>query len=52
VNFTLFSSFLILIKATSVQRVYAIGKPPPDEVCFFRNLKNVVVFSTVGALHF
>ncbi|CDO73610.1 hypothetical protein BN946_scf185014.g80 [Trametes cinnabarina] len=26
-----------------VQRVWAIGEPPADKVCFFRGLKNVVV---------
>ena len=31
-----------------VQRVYAVGKPPDDMVCSFRNLKNVVVLPSVG----
>ncbi|KAI1796889.1 RdRP-domain-containing protein [Ganoderma leucocontextum] len=32
-----------------VQRVHAIGKPPEDNrLCFFRNLKNVVVMPSVG----
>ncbi|TBU35633.1 RdRP-domain-containing protein [Dichomitus squalens] len=31
-----------------VQRVYAVGKPPDDKVCFFRNLRNVVVLPSVG----
>ncbi|KZT06990.1 RdRP-domain-containing protein [Laetiporus sulphureus 93-53] len=31
-----------------VQRVTAIGEPPADKVCFFRNLKNVVVLPSVG----
>ncbi|KAM5531730.1 hypothetical protein V8D89_014579 [Ganoderma adspersum] len=31
-----------------VQRVYAVGKPPDDKVCSFRNLKNVVVLPSVG----
>ncbi|CCM00004.1 uncharacterized protein FIBRA_02029 [Fibroporia radiculosa] len=31
-----------------VQRVWAIGSPPPDKVCFFRNLKNVVVLPSAG----
>ncbi|OBZ65791.1 RNA-dependent RNA polymerase 1 [Grifola frondosa] len=31
-----------------VQRVFAIGKPPDDKVCFFRNLKNVVVLPSCG----
>ncbi|CAL1705570.1 unnamed protein product [Somion occarium] len=32
-----------------VQRVWAIGKPPAGQPCFFRNLKNVVVLPSVGA---
>lgn len=31
-----------------VQRVKAVGKPPDDKICFFRDLKNVVVFPAVG----
>ncbi|KAI0822735.1 RdRP-domain-containing protein [Trametes gibbosa] len=31
-----------------VQRVWAIGEPPADKVCFFRGLKNVVVLPSVG----
>ncbi|KAI9060668.1 RdRP-domain-containing protein [Trametes sanguinea] len=31
-----------------VQRVTAIGKPPDDKICFFRNLRNVVVLPSVG----
>ncbi|OBZ75664.1 RNA-dependent RNA polymerase 1 [Grifola frondosa] len=31
-----------------VQRVFAIGKPPDDKLCFFRNLKNVVVLPSSG----
>lgn len=31
-----------------VQRVYAIGKPPEDQLCLFAHLKNVVVFSATG----
>ncbi|KAI0718290.1 RdRP-domain-containing protein [Fomitopsis betulina] len=31
-----------------VQRVYAIGEPPDDKVCAFRNLKNLVVLPSVG----
>jgi RNA-dependent RNA polymerase len=34
---------------SSVQRVYAIGEPPKDQLCFFRDLKNVVVLPAVGA---
>jgi hypothetical protein len=33
----------------SVQRVHAIGEPPKDKPCFFRDLKNVVVLPAVGA---
>ncbi|OCB86696.1 hypothetical protein A7U60_g6154 [Sanghuangporus baumii] len=28
--------------------VYAIGKPPPDKICAFRNLVNVIVFPSKG----
>ncbi|KAL4244861.1 RNA-dependent RNA polymerase [Abortiporus biennis] len=31
-----------------VQRVWAIGKPPEDKLCLFRNLRNVVVLPSVG----
>ncbi|OSD06554.1 RdRP-domain-containing protein [Trametes coccinea BRFM310] len=31
-----------------VQRVKAVGKPPDDKICFFRNLRNVVVLPSVG----
>jgi RNA-dependent RNA polymerase len=31
-----------------VQRVYAVGKPPDDKMCFFRGLKNVVVLPSIG----
>ncbi|KAI0780590.1 RdRP-domain-containing protein [Trametes elegans] len=31
-----------------VQRARAIGEPPADKVCFFRDLKNVVVLPSVG----
>lgn len=31
-----------------VQRVYAVGKPPDDKICFFSNLKNVVVLPAIG----
>ena len=31
-----------------VQRVYAIGEPPPGKLCFFSHLRNVVVFPAVG----
>jgi hypothetical protein len=33
----------------TVQRVFAVGKPPEDKICFFRDLKNVVVLPAVGA---
>ncbi|OCH86893.1 RdRP-domain-containing protein [Obba rivulosa] len=32
-----------------VQQVTAIGKPPDDQLCFFRNLKNVVVLPSAGS---
>jgi hypothetical protein len=38
---------VILISLT-VQRVYAVGEPPEDKICFFRGLKNVVVLPAVG----
>ncbi|THH11989.1 hypothetical protein EW145_g298 [Phellinidium pouzarii] len=31
-----------------VQRVFAIGKPPADKICAFRDLVNVVVFPSRG----
>ncbi|KIM48826.1 hypothetical protein M413DRAFT_437999 [Hebeloma cylindrosporum] len=31
-----------------VQRVRAIGKPPDDKLCLFRNLVNVVVLPSIG----
>jgi len=31
-----------------VQRVYAVGKPPDDKICFFSKLKNVVVLPAIG----
>jgi RNA-dependent RNA polymerase len=41
---TLFGSYF-----STVQRVYAVGEPPKDKICFFRHLKNVVVLPAVGA---
>ena len=32
----------------AVQRVIAVGRPPDDKICFFRDLKNVVVLPAVG----
>ncbi|KAI0748499.1 RdRP-domain-containing protein [Daedaleopsis nitida] len=32
-----------------VQRVFAVGEPPADKVCFFRNLRNVVVLPSTGS---
>ncbi|KAF9246394.1 RNA dependent RNA polymerase-domain-containing protein [Melanogaster broomeanus] len=37
-----------VIHPGDVQRVYAIGKPPEDQVCLFAHMKNVVVFSSTG----
>ena len=34
---------------STVQCVEAIGEPPADKVCAFRDLKNVVVLPSVGA---
>ncbi|THH12039.1 hypothetical protein EW146_g7842 [Bondarzewia mesenterica] len=31
-----------------VRRVWAIGKPPERNICFFRNIRNVVVFPSTG----
>ncbi|KAI0782232.1 RdRP-domain-containing protein [Abortiporus biennis] len=31
-----------------VQRVWAIGKPPKNKLCLFRNIKNAVVLPSVG----
>jgi hypothetical protein len=39
---------VILISLT-VQRVFAVGEPPEGKLCFFRDLKNVVVLPAVGA---
>ena len=33
-----------------MQRVYAIGKPPDEGLCAFRDLVNVVVLPSVGKL--
>ncbi|KAH8995456.1 RdRP-domain-containing protein [Lactarius akahatsu] len=37
-----------VIHPGDVQRVYAVGEPPKDKICFFRGLKNVVVLPAVG----
>ncbi|KAF8486749.1 RdRP-domain-containing protein [Russula emetica] len=37
-----------VIHPGDVQRVYAVGEPPEDKICFFRHLKNVVVLPAVG----
>ena len=37
-----------LLIGVVVQRVYAVGKPPDDKICFFSKLKNVVVLPAVG----
>ena len=31
------------------QRVFAVGKPPDDKICFFCRLKNAVLLPVVGA---
>jgi len=38
-----------MLTTRAVQRVFAVGKPPEDKICFFRELKNVVVLPAVGA---
>lgn len=37
-----------VIHPGDAQRVYAVGMPPEDKICFFRNLKNVVVLPASG----
>lgn len=37
-----------VIHPGDVQRVFAVGEPPKDKICFFRGLKNVVVLPAVG----
>ncbi|KAH8995451.1 RdRP-domain-containing protein [Lactarius akahatsu] len=37
-----------VIHPGDVQRVYVVGEPPNDKICFFRGLKNVVVLPAVG----
>ncbi|KAI0064493.1 RdRP-domain-containing protein [Artomyces pyxidatus] len=37
-----------VIHPGDVQRVHAVGKPPDDKLCFFKDLKNVVVLPAVG----
>ena len=32
------------------RRVFAIGEPPKDKVCLFRNLKNCIVLPSVGKI--
>jgi len=44
----LFQGQVVIDANFAVQRVYAIGKPPEDKLCSFRNLKNVVVLPSVG----
>ena len=39
----------VTLISLTVQRVYAVGEPPEDKICFFRGLKNVVVLPAVGA---
>jgi hypothetical protein len=39
----------VVLSNLIVQRVYAVGEPPEDKICFFRGLKNVVVLPAVGA---
>ncbi|KAH9018115.1 RdRP-domain-containing protein [Lactarius pseudohatsudake] len=37
-----------VIHPGDIQRVYAVGKPPDDKICFFSGLKNVVVLPVIG----
>ncbi|KAH8995448.1 RdRP-domain-containing protein [Lactarius akahatsu] len=37
-----------VIHPGDIQRVYAVGKPPDDKICFFSGLKNVVVLPAIG----
>ncbi|KAF8267887.1 RNA dependent RNA polymerase-domain-containing protein [Lactarius quietus] len=37
-----------VIHPGDVRRVFAVGKPPDDKICFFSKLKNVVVLPAVG----
>ncbi|KAH9989050.1 RNA dependent RNA polymerase-domain-containing protein [Russula compacta] len=37
-----------VIHPGDVQHVFAVGKPPEDKICFFRDLKNVVVLPAIG----
>ncbi|KAI0284919.1 RNA dependent RNA polymerase-domain-containing protein [Russula brevipes] len=37
-----------VIHPGDVQCVYAVGMPPTDKICFFRDLKNVVVLPAIG----
>ena len=38
----------VALISSTVQRVFAVGEPPEDKICFFRGLKNVVVLPAVG----
>ncbi len=38
----------VILTSLTVQRVYAVGEPPENKICFFRGLKNVVVLPAVG----
>ena len=44
----LLSSTRVALISPTVQRVFAVGPPPEDKLCFFRDLKNVVVLPAVG----
>lgn len=38
----------VALTSRTVQLVYAVGEPPKDKECFFRDLKNLVVLPAVG----
>jgi hypothetical protein len=39
----------VILIGLTVQRVYTVGEPPEDNICFFHSLENVVVLPAVGA---
>ena len=39
----------VIFISFTVRRVFAVGEPPEDKICFFRGLKNVVVLPADGA---
>lgn len=45
----LISPTRVALMSSTVQRVFAVGEPPEDKLCFFSKLKNVVVLPAIGA---